>query len=166
MPETLNISLSKIHNNLVVKLPYKEFDDSHVEDYKTLIKYIIHQHTFKTLILDLSEVYLVDKVALGCLVYTWHLCEKQQRFLIMSNSNNHIQTLLEQKGLSSLIETSPTVKEALVTADYNEYLTKKLKIVQKTIELIFGIPFDKYAGWTKEKILILVKELKRQQKSA
>jgi anti-sigma B factor antagonist len=68
--------------------------------------------SFRTVIIDLSEVPWVDSMAIGALVRAYVFCNKAGQNLMLVGVNHHTKNVLRLTGLDSLFATYSTISEA------------------------------------------------------
>ncbi len=77
------------------------------------IEYCLQEASAPKIILDLSDVPLMNSTTLGILLNYYREIEKRNGRLAITSPNEEIQKLLEITKASSLIEVFPTTEEAL-----------------------------------------------------
>lgn len=135
-----NSIVYKLRDNIVIKLPYKDFDFNASENYRALLPGYTRKVENSVLILDFSNVIMIDGNGLAALLYTMHVCSEKGIKVIICNLNEVSLNLLKSKGIDKLLDTAHNLKEATEISEKYAEMSVLFNQTSKSLEDIFGSP--------------------------
>ncbi|MEW5821957.1 MAG: STAS domain-containing protein [Cyanobacteriota bacterium] len=144
--------LYKLRENVVVKLPYKDFDAQSSEDFRNLIPGFTKKVINSVLILDFSNVTFISGSGAAALMFAWRLCNERGIKLILTNLNIISLEYLTSKALDSIFDITNNLKEAV---SLSEKYAEEMNMFQKKVnelESFFGNPAKDNSQTTSAKV--------------
>jgi len=132
----------KKQDTILIRLPYNDLDAHASEHFKGMVEDIIAAYTFKCLILDFSDVVLLDGTGLASIVYTLNVCSANGIKLILATLRPNIVEMIAKKGIPALLEIFGTVHDALDAATKYTSIDELSNKSLKSMENVFGNPFE------------------------
>lgn len=138
MANISNNSIYKLNENIMIKLPYTDFNLEASKDFRKVIPSIILQQNRSTLVLDFSQVSFIDSEGLGALLYAWRLCSERNILVVLCQANVLIQNLLQEKAMTKFLEIVQTVDDAAKRSqEYTSHM-QALAMTQAGLDAVFG----------------------------
>lgn len=132
----------KKQDTILVNLPYKDLDPSGSDNFKSLVENLLDSQAFCSLILDFSNIMLVDATGMAAVVYAHNLCSSNNIKLILTSVRDNIKTSMESKGMTGIIEIYDNIHQALDAATSYAYTRQKETESAKSFENVFGGSFE------------------------
>ncbi|MEW5819648.1 MAG: STAS domain-containing protein [Cyanobacteriota bacterium] len=142
----------KKEDSLLVKLPNSDFDSRFSFCYKQTIKQILAKHNCKALILDFSNIDMIDKDGLASLIYTLKIACSKGITLLTCCFNDNIIEAYDHSGLKSIIDFAKSIKEAFIMAEGMLELRQMEDHMSRLMGNIFGYPLEENFGLTEEEV--------------
>ena len=132
----------KKQDTILVNLPYNDFDQNASAHFKEMIEILIAKQTFYSLILDFSNVLLVDSTGYAAIVQAFNLCASKDLKLLLCSLKENIVETINKKGLNTMLEVYDNVHSALDIATNYSYVRQQQEKTLKGMQSIFGDPFE------------------------
>ncbi|MGD9580488.1 MAG: STAS domain-containing protein [Vampirovibrionia bacterium] len=142
MNKSYDPQIWKKQDTILVKLPYVDFDQNASEHFKLMISSLIEKHECYSLILDFTNVMLVDGIGLASLLSAFNVCSEKDIKLLLCTLKPSIADLVKDKGLDTMVDIFDNMHEALDEATNNSFLRQKRDDVAKSFEDVFGASFE------------------------
>lgn len=138
MENTYTPQIWRKQETILVKLPYSDFDFNASEHFRPMVINLISKFNCKYLVLDFSNVVLIDGVGLAAIVFCLHTCVDKDIKLLVCSLKNNLLDIINKKGLTSMLEVFNSFHEALDMVTYYSNLDQKHHKTSKDIESVFG----------------------------
>ncbi len=132
----------KKQDTILVNLPYDDFDQNASVHFKEMIETLVEKQQFYCLILDFSNVVLVDTTGYAAIVQAFNLCSSKDLKLLLCSLRENIEVAINKKGLNTMLEVSESVHSALDVATSYSYVRQQQEKTLKGMQSIFGDPFE------------------------
>lgn len=142
MQTPYNPKIWKKQETILVNLPYNDFDQNASEHFKTMMTTLISKHNCHSIILDFSNIVLIDGTGLAALVFAFNSCSQKDIKLIICSMKENIVDVVTKKGLDTMLEIFKNIHDAVDMATSYSYIIKKRDKHLKDMESIFGDPFE------------------------
>lgn len=129
----------KKDETILIKLPYEDFDSNASIHFRSMIDGIITNYPCLFVILDFSNVMLIDGTGLAALVYALNKCADNDLKLVICSLKENVHSNVTAKGINSLLDVFANVHSALDSA--TQYIDLHHRST-KSIQNVFGFPTE------------------------
>lgn len=134
------------NNILVISLKADEQNTSTQRYFKIPFARTLRDTAPQGVILDFSEVSLLDSVEIAQIIYAWRYCNKKNIKLVLTNLSSNILSVLTQKGLHKLLDVFATVNIAIQQIETYLYVEARRNRNVDGLDRVFGSLFDNHMG--------------------
>lgn len=132
----------KKQDTILINLPYNDFDLSASEHFKQMVNTIISKHKCYSIILDFSNVILIDGNGLAAIVNAFNACSNKDIKLILCSLKDTIVDVIAKKGINAMLDIFDSIHDAVDVATSYSYLRQRSIEQLKGMESVFGDPFE------------------------
>lgn len=137
-----SVSVVKKQDAVIVTINKSDFDYELSQHFKNIIVNLIVKYPLETLIIDFSNVTLIDGYGLATLIFCNRSCENKEIKMIVCCLKESVLLLVRQKAIDKIIEITENVHSALDIGSSLSRIKQKFVKCAKNIEDVFGNPFD------------------------
>lgn len=129
------LQIYKHTDTLIVRFPEMDYDHTVSRQVKKSLPGLIMKYSPKSMVFDLKQSSNIDKEGLASLVLSWNLCCTRNVQLILTGMQLEDR---DDQGITFLVDTAETLKEALQLAINSAHVQKIHTVVTKNMTKVFG----------------------------
>ncbi|QQS27791.1 MAG: STAS domain-containing protein [Sphingobacteriales bacterium] len=108
----MKFALDKKESYTIVSVLEERLHTLNAADFKTELK-VLNEGGVSNIVIDLGKVVFVDSSGLGTILVGNRLCEAAGGTLVITGLNENVQKLITISQLSSVLNITPSVQEAV-----------------------------------------------------
>jgi anti-sigma B factor antagonist len=108
----MNVSLERKEKYAVVKVHEAKLTSVVAPELKAEIV-MLHHEDFKNIVVDLTEVQYCDSSGLSAILVGYRLCRDANGTYVLTGLQEHVRKLISISQLDSMLNTVPTMNEAV-----------------------------------------------------
>jgi anti-anti-sigma factor len=115
MPTIANITINSLEGSAAIKIIHVagELDESNLPQFEGAITPLMEDKAVKVLIFNFMELKFMNSKVIGFFAYLYSTLNKDKRRIIFASYNQTIHDILTLVGLDKLVESAPTLDEAI-----------------------------------------------------
>ena len=118
MATTATITINSLEGNKSVKVIHVagELDETNLPQFEGALTPLMEDKTVKVFIFNFMELRFINSKVIGYFAYLYTTLSKDKRRIIFASYNQTIRDILTLVGLDKLVESAPTLEEAIESA--------------------------------------------------
>ena len=118
MATTATITINSLEGNKAVKVIHVagELDETNLPQFEGALTPLMEDKTVKVFIFNFMELRFINSKVIGFFAYLYTTLNKDKRRIIFASYNQTIRDILTLVGLDKLVESAPTLEEAIESA--------------------------------------------------